>query len=262
MGISQKAIDEFKQLYKKQYGEDLSDDIASEAANRLVRFVDLIYKPIPKADEPLLRKIEAEQAQVKESDKRDFVKHLVNDAKHSEWRNLLRPYKRSEIRFKDYETITLSDGQKVNIPKVTILFKEWKGEPVKDTYGGKAVIDAGGEPLFAELAILKFLKAEFWTGVWVDSYGKKFRVGMPGVVDPVPFPEEKIALFDQIVGKVGRFAGCWDVFAWQKKEVLFVESKRKKKDKIRASQIKWLEICLSISIRPENFLFVEWDFMA
>ncbi len=113
MGISQKAIDEFKQLYKKQYDEDLSDDIASEAANRLVRFVDLIYKPIPKSDEPLLKKIEAEQAQIKESDKRDFVKHLVNDAKHSEWRNLLRPYKRGEIRFKDYEAITLSDGQKI-----------------------------------------------------------------------------------------------------------------------------------------------------
>ncbi len=98
-------------------------------------------------------------------------------------------------------------AKKYNIPKVTILFKKWEGEPVKDTYGGKAVIDAGGEPLFAELAILKFLKAEFWTGVWVDSYSKKFRVGMPGLVGPVPFPEEKIALFDQIVGKCR--ALCW-----------------------------------------------------
>jgi hypothetical protein len=254
-----KAIEEFKQLYKKQYGEDIPDDIASEAANKLVHMMSLVYRPILKSDEAKYRQIEKEQGQVKEEDKTDYVKRLVDDACYADWRNIISPTKRHFIKFYRRFPITLSDGQQVGVPVYAMKFKQWQGEPPANTYGGKQIVDFDGKPLFAELAVLELLKKERWSGVWVDSYGKKFRTGLPDVAEPITLPDEQKELLERIAGKVGRFAGCWDVFAWHKNEVLFAECKRIKKDAIRQSQIKWLEACLSLDIPLENFLMVEWD---
>jgi hypothetical protein len=84
--LSKQAVDEFKQLYKKEYGEELNDFVASEAANRLVRMFEIIYKPIPKEWEEKYNEIKKEQEVVHESRKKDFVKHLVNDAKVTEFK--------------------------------------------------------------------------------------------------------------------------------------------------------------------------------
>lgn len=84
--LSKEAIEEFKKLYKDHYGEELNDFVASEVANRLVRMVELVYKPIPKAWEEDYNRIKKEQEAVPEEKKKDFVKHLVSDAKVSEFR--------------------------------------------------------------------------------------------------------------------------------------------------------------------------------
>lgn len=44
MILPQKAIEEFRELYKNQYGKELNDAEASEAAHNLVNFFDLLYK--------------------------------------------------------------------------------------------------------------------------------------------------------------------------------------------------------------------------
>ena len=84
--LSKKAIDEFKKLYKEQYGEELNDFIASEAANRLIQMMNVVYRPIPKAWEEEYNKIKAEQEAIPETEKKDYVKHLVEDAKVTEFR--------------------------------------------------------------------------------------------------------------------------------------------------------------------------------
>ena len=84
--LSKEALEEFKKLYKEQYGEELNDFVATEAANRLVRMMDVVYKPIPKAWEEQYNKIKAEQEAVPENKKIDFVKHLVSDAKVTEFK--------------------------------------------------------------------------------------------------------------------------------------------------------------------------------
>ncbi len=84
--LSDKAIEEFKQLYKEQYGEELTDSVAAEAANRLLRLVDIVYRPIPKDWEEKYEQIEQEQKAVPEGKKIDLVNHLVSDAKVSEFR--------------------------------------------------------------------------------------------------------------------------------------------------------------------------------
>ncbi len=83
------AIEEFKKLYKEHYDEELNDFVASEAANRLVRMVEIVYKPIPKVWEKKYNEVKKEQEAVPEEKKIDFVKHLVSDAKVTEFKQVI-----------------------------------------------------------------------------------------------------------------------------------------------------------------------------
>jgi adenosine deaminase len=46
--LSQKAISEFKVVYKKEFGQDLNDNEAKEMAERFLKIFNIVYKPIPK----------------------------------------------------------------------------------------------------------------------------------------------------------------------------------------------------------------------
>jgi hypothetical protein len=46
--LSKQAVDEFKALYKKEFGEELSDSEAHEKGLRLINLIKAVYKPIPK----------------------------------------------------------------------------------------------------------------------------------------------------------------------------------------------------------------------
>ena len=67
-------------------------------------------------------------------------------------------------------------------------------------------------------------------------------------------------MLDRIAGLMGRFGGCWDVFAWRNGSYLFAEAKHAKKDEIRATQLRWLAAALECGLSEQNFLFVEWSF--
>lgn len=45
------AVEEFKSLYKKRFGEDLSNEDASKRANNLVNLFKVVYQPIPQTKE-------------------------------------------------------------------------------------------------------------------------------------------------------------------------------------------------------------------
>jgi len=46
--LTQQAISDFKAIYKKEFGEDLSDQEANIKGESLLRLFSIIYKPIPK----------------------------------------------------------------------------------------------------------------------------------------------------------------------------------------------------------------------
>ena len=46
--ISQKNLQDFKDLYRKKFGQELTDQEAIESANKLVRLVEIVCKPLPK----------------------------------------------------------------------------------------------------------------------------------------------------------------------------------------------------------------------
>ena len=70
-------------------------------------------------------------------------------------------------------------------------FEAWRGPAIADTYGNKPVLDWHGEPLFAELVVLRQWQARGWDGVWVDSFRRQFRNGHDGdhdlAADPTTF---------------------------------------------------------------------------
>lgn len=48
--ISKKSLDEFKAIYKSQFGEDISDQEALTQATKLLNLMKVIYRPLPKKD--------------------------------------------------------------------------------------------------------------------------------------------------------------------------------------------------------------------
>ncbi len=165
----------------------------------------------------------------------------------------LKQYKIESERF------LLSSGEQISIQKYFLHFNPWKGAPIPNTYNNKPVIDWNGEPVFAELAVLCLFQSHGWEGVWVDSYRRKYRIGLPDVVEPVQLPEKQKQLIESIKAKTGRSGGCWDVFVWNDDELLFVELKRSKKDSIRESQVEWLEASLKIGLKTSTFALIEWN---
>lgn len=140
------------------------------------------------------------------------------------------------------EKITLPSGRIVHVPKCCVTtFRQWLGSPVPD-YGGKTLLSFGGRPLFAELVVLKLLEKDGWRGVWVDSFSRKYRIHMPGSLDPVKLPKKQTCFLRKIGAKAKavRRGGCFDVFAWRGRQHRFVELKRHRRDRIRETQKKWI----------------------
>ncbi|KKW19798.1 MAG: hypothetical protein UY63_C0006G0040 [Parcubacteria group bacterium GW2011_GWA2_51_10] len=159
----------------------------------------------------------------------------------------------------DSERFSLSSGEQISIQKYFLTFNSWRGAPIPNTYNGKTVLDWNGEPVFAELAVLRLFQSHGWNGVWVDSYRRKFRVGLPDVVEPIELPQKQRELIDSIRAKTGRSGGCWDVLVWRENVTLFLELKRSKKDRIQSSQNGWLTAAIDLGLTASDFALVEWD---
>ena len=157
------------------------------------------------------------------------------------------------------EIFSLSSGAKIPIRKYFLEFNAWKGAPIPNTYNGKAVIDWNGEPVFAELAVLRLFQAHGWNGAWVDSYRRKFRVGLPDVAEPTSLPRVQTDLIEMLREKTGRFGGCWDVVVWKNDVMRFLELKRLKKDAVQDTQVEWLAAGLDSGLSADNFALVEGD---
>jgi len=46
--VSEKALSEFKKIWREEFGEDISDEKALEEATALLTMFDAIYRPIRK----------------------------------------------------------------------------------------------------------------------------------------------------------------------------------------------------------------------
>ena len=61
--ISEKALEKFKTIYKKEFDIDLSDQDSLESATKLLRLVEIIYKPMTKEEYERVQKRREETKQ-------------------------------------------------------------------------------------------------------------------------------------------------------------------------------------------------------
>jgi hypothetical protein len=50
MGLSKRAIEEFKKIYSQEIEENISDEKAKELGENLLELFKIIYHPIPKKE--------------------------------------------------------------------------------------------------------------------------------------------------------------------------------------------------------------------
>lgn len=160
-----------------------------------------------------------------------------------------------------YPIILPSTKKKVLLQKCTPIFPVWVKTPPKFSFGNKRFLDFKGEPVFAEIYILRLLKEASWNCVWVETYGGfKFLQNMPesSKLISIELPSLQAA-FMQTLRKATGKGGIFDIFAWRGDDFVFCESKERGKDRFQKTQNLWVESVLKLGIKLESLLVVDWS---
>jgi len=197
------------------------------------------------------------------------------------WLRALAPHvERDDLRIVLKTNISLPTGRTITeVPGVLMRFPRWTGEPFTDDFGKKAagMIELDGEHLFAELAVLRLLEKDGWTGRWVNTYSGKGEVWKYLTEwRDVPRQEQRNRVLEepeprQLLARVAtmnrpaRYAGCWDVFAWRGDEFAFFQCKKgsAKPGSLSTEQEDWLRSALYVGderLRLGSFCVVQWDY--
>ncbi|HEY0673655.1 MAG TPA: hypothetical protein VGD27_15360 [Longimicrobiales bacterium] len=197
------------------------------------------------------------------------------------WISAFAPFVEREFRAELKVPITMPAGRMIHdVPAVFMRFPQWAGAPFVDDFGKKsaAMIELDGEHLFPELAVLRLLEKDGWSGRWVITQGGGGEV-WKYLTDwkDVPRAEQRNRVIEdseprQLLARIAgfnkprRYRGCWDTFAWRADEFAFVECKRtgaKTQELVSKEQEEWLRSALYIGdrrISENSFCFAQWDY--
>lgn len=169
-----------------------------------------------------------------------------------------------EFKIVDKLKIKLWDASEIELPISRPKFKLWSGERIFD-YGGKPLLDYKGRACFAELLITNLLIDNELDAVWIETYGgTHYLRSMPNGwnlrSEHISIPQDKEDLLKKI-WKQSKTTACFDVLAWDHNDnIIFIEAKQFKKDKLTQPQLKFVKGALDCGISPDNLLIVEWNF--
>ncbi len=162
------------------------------------------------------------------------------------------------------------ENKEIQIPKCIIYFDKCAGKTFKETFGGKPVVCINNKPMFAELAIMTYFEMSGWKSRWIETYGR--GKGQPAFLSEWkdnkfknqienPIRDKKILKILSNIASINNksYSGCWDVIGWNSSKIIFAESKRMNKDKIRQTQINWLSAGFKYGLTAEDFVVVQWD---
>jgi aldehyde:ferredoxin oxidoreductase len=62
--LSKQSIEKYREIYRKQFGVDISEDDAAEQANRLLNLARVVLQPMPKAWEKRYNELLREKRKV------------------------------------------------------------------------------------------------------------------------------------------------------------------------------------------------------
>jgi hypothetical protein len=197
------------------------------------------------------------------------------------WNSAFRPYAERDFRVELRTPISFPGGRVIkDVAGLFLRFPMWRGEPFSDDFGKKsaAMIELGGEHLFAELAVLRLLQADGWDGRWVNTYsgGGEVWKYLTDWQDVSRSEQRTRPIHDsdarQLLARIAnfnkprRYKGCWDTFCWRSAEFAFIECKRtssKYTDLVSKEQEEWLRSALFIGdprVTLDSFCFVQWDY--
>jgi hypothetical protein len=163
--------------------------------------------------------------------------------------------------------LQLPSGRHVELPQCTPTFAPSRQTAPAFTLGGKPLLDYHGTPYFAELLILRLLQEAAWNGVCVQAYGghrvfDQMPTDWTYSQDTASVPESMRAVLSGVQQRSRSRGGCFDVFCWREDQVLFCEAKLKGKDRLRKTQLAWIDAALAHGIPPTSLLIVEWSLSA
>jgi hypothetical protein len=210
------------------------------------------------------------------------LKIASTTAERPAWFSALAPYVEGEDRSVPLaNSITLPIGTIVNqVRGVFLRLPKWEGAPFVDDFGKKAggMVALDGEHTFAELAVLRLLEKEGWSGRWISSWSAGGEV-WKYLTDwqDVPRQEQRNRVIEdaeprQLLARVAgmnkpaRYAGCWDLFVWRDSQFAFFHTKRatpKSKETVKAAQVEWLRSALYLGdprLKVDSFCMVLWDY--
>lgn len=90
------------------------------------------------------------------------------------------------------------NGREVEL--IRLELRRWRGEFSGTTWGRKPLVDVGGEPVFAEIAVLQLMRSQGWDGCWCSS---KYLGAMPPSTS-IALPAEQDRLLARIRSVAGR----------------------------------------------------------
>ena len=151
-----------------------------------------------------------------------------------------------------------SSGKTVRVPTVLRTERHATGGYPRNfgTVPNKPAIRFGREIMYPEIVLVRLLEDRGWVAAWRKNWqGKAF---WRAIGEDVAVPGPVRVVVDQLAAAVGGKGGAWDVIAWKGNQLLFVESKKHQKDKLRPTQLAWLEQALAAGMRMESFAIVEY----
>ena len=193
----------------------------------------------------------------------------------------LRPcIERDDLRVALKTPIHMPSGRIIpDVPAVFMRFPKWSGAPFSDDFGKKAagLVELDGEHMFAELAVLRLLEKDGWSGRWVNTQGGKGEVWKYLTRwDDLPRDQQRTRNIEdeeprRVLARIAsnrrkRYAGCWDVYAWRDGQFAFLDTRRGPpgpRDEVKADQVDWLHTALLFGderIKLDSFAVVSWDY--
>ena len=157
------------------------------------------------------------------------------------------------------ELVGYPGNAKNPVTRYCTTFKVYSGEEEIPTYGGKAIVVDQGNPTYAEFAALSLFRQCGWQGFWYDSYRRKKRSGLHEESDGTDSVND---LLNMIASITGSRTGVFDLVLWKDETIFFIELKRRARDRIRDTQIDWLQAALSHGLDLKSFAILQWELEA
>jgi hypothetical protein len=133
-----------------------------------------------------------------------------------------------------------------------VVPKEAVSPEEKRYFWNKTLVEFEGCRTLAELVILHILEEqEGLEGAWAYR-ANKFTKVWPR--DPRPLPPFPVRCYEEIAEANRSAHGCWDLIAWRREEIFFIEAKRRGKDEFNINQKAWFDAARSVGVPLASFV--------